>query len=337
MTATPLLDPLFAETLPRGLPYVAGLPALRDGHGLVALPPSSRFDEGTWSSLRRVRGAIREMREISTLRQLVDAAPAALCELGFDRAMVSRVEDSTWVVERFYADKESSWAEEINAIAKLSPQHLSPTLFEADMVRRRRPVLVSQAQNEARVSPALRELTRSTSYVAAPIMPDGRVIGFLHADRYFQGHGVDAFDMEMLSHFAEQFGQILERTLLLERLDSLRSSVATLTEVLNGTVSDCRRAEIDMSTRSDRSPANVAQPLHVAANAVRSASTTPDSVLTSRELEVLRLMANGDTNGRIATRLVISEGTVKSHVKHILRKLNAANRAEAVCKWLQAA
>jgi DNA-binding NarL/FixJ family response regulator len=58
------------------------------------------------------------------------------------------------------------------------------------------------------------------------------------------------------------------------------------------------------------------------------------STLTRREVEVLRLMAAGDTNGRIARRLVISEGTVKSHVKHILRKLGAANRAEAVSRWL---
>ena len=34
-------------------------------------------------------------------------------------------------------------------------------------------------------------------------------------------------------------------------------------------------------------------------------------------------------------RLVIAEGTVKSHVKHILRKLDAANRAEAVSRWLR--
>jgi DNA-binding NarL/FixJ family response regulator len=62
--------------------------------------------------------------------------------------------------------------------------------------------------------------------------------------------------------------------------------------------------------------------------------STEGSTLTRREVEVLRLMAAGDTNGRIARRLVISEGTVKSHVKHILRKLGAANRAEAVSRWL---
>jgi hypothetical protein len=45
-------------------------------------------------------------------------------------------------------------------------------------------------------------------------------------------------------------------------------------------------------------------------------------------------MASGKTNAGIATRLVVSEGTVKSHVKHILRKLAAANRAEAVSVYL---
>src|SRR5690606_25877367 len=61
--------------------------------------------------------------------------------------------------------------------------------------------------------------------------------------------------------------------------------------------------------------------------------THVDDRLTRREAEVLRLMAQGETNQRIANRLIISEGTVKSHVKHILRKLQAANRAEAVARW----
>jgi DNA-binding NarL/FixJ family response regulator len=57
--------------------------------------------------------------------------------------------------------------------------------------------------------------------------------------------------------------------------------------------------------------------------------------LTRREIDVLLLMATGETNAGIAARLIISEGTVKSHVKHILRKLGAANRAEAVCRYLR--
>ena len=60
-----------------------------------------------------------------------------------------------------------------------------------------------------------------------------------------------------------------------------------------------------------------------------------ESLLTPRELDVIRLMALGETNGGIARRLVVSEGTVKSHVKHILRKLRASNRAEAVSRYVR--
>jgi DNA-binding NarL/FixJ family response regulator len=57
--------------------------------------------------------------------------------------------------------------------------------------------------------------------------------------------------------------------------------------------------------------------------------------LTRREIDVLQWMARGETNGGIARRLNITEGTVKTHVQAILRKLGAANRAEAVSMWVQ--
>lgn len=52
--------------------------------------------------------------------------------------------------------------------------------------------------------------------------------------------------------------------------------------------------------------------------------------LTERELEVLALIAQGFSNQQIAERLVISVGTVKGHVTHLLSKLDAQNRTEAV-------
>ncbi len=55
-----------------------------------------------------------------------------------------------------------------------------------------------------------------------------------------------------------------------------------------------------------------------------------DEPLTSRELEVLRLIAKGQRNKDIAEHLFISEETVKVHVKHIMEKLGATGRTQAV-------
>jgi DNA-binding NarL/FixJ family response regulator len=52
--------------------------------------------------------------------------------------------------------------------------------------------------------------------------------------------------------------------------------------------------------------------------------------LTAREAEVMRLLASGAPNKTIATRLDIAVGTVKTHIKNILTKLDAASRTEAV-------
>jgi two-component system NarL family response regulator len=56
----------------------------------------------------------------------------------------------------------------------------------------------------------------------------------------------------------------------------------------------------------------------------------PAPVLTSRELEVLRLVAKGMSNREIAEELYISENTVKNHVRNILEKLHLHSRMEAV-------
>ncbi len=60
-----------------------------------------------------------------------------------------------------------------------------------------------------------------------------------------------------------------------------------------------------------------------------------EGLLTRRELDVLRLLAEGHTNRGIADALVISTGTVKFHINSILRKLRVANRAEAVSRYLR--
>lgn len=80
----------------------------------------------------------------------------------------------------------------------------------------------------------------------------------------------------------------------------------------------------------------------ILAKAVQGKSTTkeddddsPFSVLTPRETEILGLLAEGQSNKAIARNLGISDGTVKLHVKAILRKLNVHSRVEAAVMAVQ--
>lgn len=59
-------------------------------------------------------------------------------------------------------------------------------------------------------------------------------------------------------------------------------------------------------------------------------SRDSQDLLTPREREILQLLANGDSNADVAAKLFISQETVKSHVRHILAKLEADTRTHAV-------
>jgi DNA-binding NarL/FixJ family response regulator len=67
----------------------------------------------------------------------------------------------------------------------------------------------------------------------------------------------------------------------------------------------------------------------------RATLTPPTEVLSDRELEVLDCLAEGLTTLQIGAKLYISENTVKTHIRHILEKLEASNRTEAVGKATQ--
>ena len=68
-------------------------------------------------------------------------------------------------------------------------------------------------------------------------------------------------------------------------------------------------------------------PSGVAAHLVEHLS---EEALTEREIDVLRLVVLGNRNRDIANRLFISEETVKTHIKHILEKLGASDRTQAI-------
>jgi DNA-binding NarL/FixJ family response regulator len=62
----------------------------------------------------------------------------------------------------------------------------------------------------------------------------------------------------------------------------------------------------------------------------KESAQLPKPKLSQREIEVLQLLADGFVNREIGRQLFISEETVKSHVRHVLAKLEARSRANAV-------
>ena len=263
---------------------------------------------------------------------MVDKAPAEVCRnFDFDRAILSRVEGLRLVIESVYVEGDPELAARVLSFAREKPPDLNEMLVESEMLRRGAPALVGDARNDPRTFKPLIEFAGVRAYVAAPIMPEGRVIGFLHAERADPGRPLDTVDRDTLWTFAEGFGYALEGAILLSKLRSQREQIRILMASTDEVMDDFTDSEIDLIS-VDRTVTALEQ----STSAMLSESDSRiEALLTRREIEVLELMAKGATNRAAAERLVISEATVKHHVKNILRKLYAANRAEAVARYLK--
>jgi DNA-binding CsgD family transcriptional regulator len=273
-------------------------------------------------ALERVRDAVRRLGEVGSAQGILDRAAE---ELGggsqFDRVMIGEVVDSALLPR-------SIWVREGETDAKLtldrlrgSPIELRYPLIEDEVARAQRVELVVVQDARARAAAPLREALGWDSYVVAPLTVRGATVGLLHADASSSGRALDSLDVEVASRYTEALAGVFERAVLRDTLRlhrrELQSAVQWMSERLSRLASDA--AELGAGTRAGQAD--------------------PDLVdaLTPREREVLRLLARGKTNLAIAQRLVIREGTVKYHVKNILRKLGATSRADAVSRYVRAA
>src|ERR1700749_4665367 len=178
---------------------------------------------------------------------------------------------------------------------------------------------VVSVRNAGARTPAARAGTLGwASYAVAALVVGTSTIGLLHADATHSGRAVDGLDAEVAGRYAQELAGVFERAVLRHTLELHRAELSAAVHW--------------MSTRLGR--------LEDASGLVRPRGTGGDArlveSLTARELDVLRLLARGNTNQAIATALVVREGTVKYHVKNILRKLGATNRADAVARFVRA-
>ncbi len=279
----------------------------------------------------RIQESMAQLATCTSPQELIEAAPGELCwSCGFTRALVSQIRGSSWVPEVYEAipggdpeeDSFRSWVESV----EIPLEHM---LLETELVRRRMPALVENPESSPRTFKDIVVRGRTAAYVVAPIIPAGRAIGFLHADRYGQDHEVTIEDRDSIWMFAEHFAAVHHRAVLAERLEAQRTQLRQAFADSERLFEELREAEIELGRSEPRHPEMEPTALF------RQTESRLDGLLTRREREVLDLITSGATNVKIAEQLVLSEGTVKSHVKHILRKLRVGNRAEAVARYLQ--
>ena len=282
------------------------------------------------AALIAVQRALAMLREPAGAGTIMDRGLRALCEhCGFSRAVLFTVKGSELTGEAIHFIERPEWAAELLLETRRTPIPLHHMILETEMLRRRAPSLVENPQTDPRAFKPLVQAFQTRSYAAAPIMPDGHVAAFVHADHFFEDRDVDELDLLILSAFAEGFGLALHRAVLVDRMAAQRHEL----ERLLGDAGQVASSVGHLGATLSRADEDLHASLRSAGARIPLTDDRLGSLLTARELEVLQLMASGATNAAIARELVVSEQTAKTHVSHILRKLRATNRAEAVSRF----
>jgi DNA-binding CsgD family transcriptional regulator len=294
--------------------------------------------ESRFEALERVQAAIAELREVTSPREMLARAPAALCAgSAFERAILSLVKGGRMVAEAAFVSGPPRVAAGLLAQLQANPLRLEHTLIETELLRRRRATIVVDADVHPRVDRETARLMGWRSYAAAPLVVGTQVAGVIHADRG-PGGGLDVLDRDVLWEFATALAQAYESTTLRRTLRDERDQMRQFLDWLGARSSELTDAPVTLSA-GGRAPLGPPAPLPssqpTAGGRGRDDRVVFEGLLTRRELDVLRLLADGATNRAVADALVISSGTVKFHVNSILRKLHASNRAEAVTRYLR--
>ena len=258
--------------------------------------------------LRSVQRALLRLGSEQSLGRRVSLAPRFACQaLELDRAMLLHISGNAIVSGTAWWGGDQVAASDFARFLRAAHPQLTSCPPEFEAVQRQLPILVTNAQHREDVYRPLVHAARSEAYLVAPMTRGDRVIGLLHADRHpVVDRHLDVLDRDLLWTFATGLADLIDRA-------AVRG--------LRPAGSEFGFADLRQEIEEPAAPPTPA------------AASGPIALLTSREQEVLALLAEGAANAAIAGRLVISEATVKSHVRHILRKLRAANRTEAVIRY----
>jgi DNA-binding CsgD family transcriptional regulator len=270
-------------------------------------------------ALERVADAVRRLGEVGSPQGILDRAAEELATSSeFDRVVIGEVRAAELHVRVVSSAEDPTGA--IAALEELRPVPipLEYPSIEDEVAQRQRTELVHARAARSRPARRLADVLDWDSYVVAALVVQGSTVGLLHADACATGRALDALDVEVASRYAEGLAGVFERAVLREMLQLHHHELRSAVEWMSA-----RLGQLALDAGSDSVAAGGPDPGGVEA-------------LTPRELEVLRLLARGQTNLEIAHALVVREGTVKYHVKNILRKLGATSRSDAVSRYARA-
>ena len=270
-------------------------------------------------ALERVREAVRRLGEVGSPQGILDRAADELgASSQFDRILISALNGGGLEPRGLWTAVRGDTGATLERLRRI-PIRLDYPLIEHEVASRQSAELVEVAQAGPRACAPLAEQLGWRSYVVAALTVRGNTVGLLHADATTSARQLGALDREIAVQFAGGLAGVFERAALRDTLqrhhDELQSAVRWMSARVGQLASEA----------GDPSP-NI------------SAGVDPGllDALTPRERDVLQLLARGHTNLAIANALVVREGTVKYHVKNILRKLGATSRADAVSRYVRA-
>ena len=275
-------------------------------------------------SMSEIRHALGYLRGLPPRKMIYAAGEVLSREFAYARTMISTVRGSLWLPQYAYIEDQGSDPHSRSLLEFITDRQiqLSDAPLETELVRKRCGVFAPSPQDDKRVFKEIMEASGCFGYIGAPITVQGRAIGILHADRP-EPHGIVTMDhLEQLEAFAECLSVAFESAALEEKAAQQRLEVDNLCGSVDELLGRTARPELWSL------PGAV---LRHDAFCHRDQPTVAE--LTSREREIMSHVATGATNGQIARCLVISEGTVKSHLKHIAKKLNTSSRAAAVATY----
>lgn len=276
--------------------------------------------------------AVRRLGATATSAQLIDQACEQLVHrCGFGRAVLSRVDSEAWrpwMAHFTGAAVDGSWFTEWVD----RPIPLDDLVLETQVFTEHRPAAVLDTCDPRVYRPIIVDAGRSMSYVVAPVVLADEVVGFFHADHAPGQRRSGPVDRNVLWTFAQGFSLAYERLVFAERIQAQRERLHAALGSAETLIAPPGLA-LDLAWMPGEDGHLRTEKEHIGERAA-APGRPPDEELTDREGEVLRLLAVGATNAQIADQLVVSESTVKTHVRHILRKLRAVNRAQAISRYL---